>query len=631
MTKLSNVKGRITYISSHAKQENLYAVYETTERKFWRELAKCNQEEFAKSGTEGKCIEARELIIALPESFTEYQPDRLLQLFTNHFKQNYGAECIAALHHNKRKTNYHIHLIFAERRLLDEPIIKTASRNMFYDENGKHVRTKKEILGEDGEIREGCSIVKKGEVYEKKLFTVKDERFKSNSFLDEVKRSYTDLINLYMKDENQKLQVFQRGSVYLATKKIGKCNPKASEIEANNRKRQEWNRAVDMALISGIPEPQIMEVKQKRISEPIKSAISRKGRKPNLFAKVVTMAIEALELMIESVLVKKYKESLEQKEELQKTDVSEMRTVMPETGRTEAEINEPVERLPEPKQPEMTRMASKYPRFYKIYNELEQQNNAIYKKEKQRSAKKKELSEIKGWFKGRKKKELQEEIDDLTSQIRNMKDYLPKIVQKVGYRNVQEFLKDFKTAKPEYSQYQKAIAQWKQETGKEPEPQPHGVREKLAANRKNRKINSIPIVRIKTGEQDRRTIMEKHIMGENGISYTLGEDGLYYPDLYLPEETEYPIGKYGMLRRTYLKGHRKGLYLELVLAGKLNEHLHQIDEECHQMMDRLVEQMKEEQGVTEELKMQDQMAWVGRMNNIWACAEEIVLHEIIVN
>ena len=79
---------------------------------------------------------------------------------------------------------------------------------------------------------------------------------------------------------------------------------------------------------------------------------------------------------------------------------------------------------------------------------------------------------------------MQEEIDDLTSQIRNMKDYLPKIVQKVGYRSVQEFLKDFKTAKSEYSQYQKAIAQWQQETGKEPEPQPHGVRVKLAANRK---------------------------------------------------------------------------------------------------------------------------------------------------
>ena len=123
--------------------------------------------------------------------------------------------------------------------------------------------------------------------------------------------------------------------------------------------------------------------------------------------------------------------------------------------------------------------------------------------------------------------------------------------------------------------------------------------------------------------------MEKHIMGENGISYTLGEDGLYYPDLYLPEETEYPIGKYGMLRRTYLKGHRKGLYLELVLAGKLNEHLHQIDEECHQMMDRLVEQMKASEGVTEELKATDQMAWLGAMNSIRNRAEEIIINELI--
>ena len=145
----------------------------------------------------------------------------------------------------------------------------------------------------------------------------------------------------------------------------------------------------------------------------------------------------------------------------------------------------------------------------------------------------------------------------------------------------------------------------------------------------NRKIYSTLANRIKTREHGRRTIMEKHIMGENGISYTLGEDGLYYPDLYLPEETDYPIGKYGMLRKTYLKEHRKGLYLELVLAGKLNEHLHQVDEECKQMMDRLGAQLKERQGVTEELQMQNQMAWVGRMNNIRACAEEIILKKIV--
>ena len=112
MSKLPDVRGRITYISSHAKQENLYAVYETTDRHYWTELAKCSQQEFQRSGTEGKCIEAREFIIALPESFPDlYEPDKLLQLFTDRFKEKYGVECVSALHHNKRKTNYHIHQI----------------------------------------------------------------------------------------------------------------------------------------------------------------------------------------------------------------------------------------------------------------------------------------------------------------------------------------------------------------------------------------------------------------------------------------------------------------------------------------------------------------------------------------
>ena len=74
--------------------------------------------------------------------------------------------------------------------------------------------------------------------------------------------------------------------------------------------------------------------------------------------------------------------------------------------------------------------------------------------------------------------ELQEKIDDMASQIRNMKDYLPKIVQKVGYRSVQEFLKDFKVSKIEYNQYRTALEKWKKETGKEPVA--HGIRAKLA-------------------------------------------------------------------------------------------------------------------------------------------------------
>ena len=124
-------------------------------------------------------------------------------------------------------------------------------------------------------------------------------------------------------------------------------------------------------------------------------------------------------------------------------------------------------------------------------------------------------------------------------------------------------------------------------------------------------------------------VLEKHIIGENGISYTLGEDGLYYPDLQLPEGTHYEIGRYGRMRAEYLKENHRALYLELLLDGNLNEYLHQMDEECYQMMERLVEQMKAKHGVTEQLKSENQMQWVGMMNNIRQCAEEVVLRDIV--
>lgn len=111
MSKLPNVKGRISYITSHAKQENLYATYRTADNTFWKNLARESQQEFQRSGTTGKCIEARELIIALPEIYTTFDPQQVLEEFTDKFRQQYGVECVSALHHNKRKTNYHIHLI----------------------------------------------------------------------------------------------------------------------------------------------------------------------------------------------------------------------------------------------------------------------------------------------------------------------------------------------------------------------------------------------------------------------------------------------------------------------------------------------------------------------------------------
>lgn len=123
--------------------------------------------------------------------------------------------------------------------------------------------------------------------------------------------------------------------------------------------------------------------------------------------------------------------------------------------------------------------------------------------------------------------------------------------------------------------------------------------------------------------------LEKVIV-ENGITYVLGEDDIYYPDLQLPEGTNYNIGKFGHMRCEYLKEFKHGYYMELLLDGRLNEYLHDIDEECHEMLDRIVEQMKVKQGVTEQLKAENQMLWVGKMNNIIACAEEIVVREVVL-
>ena len=262
----------------------------TAGHSFWSNLARESQQEFKRSSAEGKCIEARELIIALPEAYTQYEPQRVLEDFTEEFRRRYDVECVSALHHNKRKTNYHIHLIFSERRLLAEPEVKIAARSVFFDETGKRVRTKKEITGADGQIRKGCTVIPKGGVYEQHLFTVKDGRFKSEPFLEEVKRNYTALINRHIADPEQHLRVFNPDSIYLPTKKIGKNNPKAAEMEADNAARQEWNRTADMALLSGIEEAKILEIKRTEIHEKPSQSIKSQGWLPNLFRSIVNKA-----------------------------------------------------------------------------------------------------------------------------------------------------------------------------------------------------------------------------------------------------------------------------------------------------------------------------------------------------
>ena len=122
--------------------------------------------------------------------------------------------------------------------------------------------------------------------------------------------------------------------------------------------------------------------------------------------------------------------------------------------------------------------------------------------------------------------------------------------------------------------------------------------------------------------------MKKQIYDEkNGLSYTLYGD-YYLPNLEIAEE-EPTYGKYEIMRKQFLKEYRSARYQYLVLTGKLTEHLNQVDKETREKVEMLMEQMVEQWGVTEELKMHEQMEWVRRKDNIQAIAEEIALKEII--
>lgn len=122
--------------------------------------------------------------------------------------------------------------------------------------------------------------------------------------------------------------------------------------------------------------------------------------------------------------------------------------------------------------------------------------------------------------------------------------------------------------------------------------------------------------------------MKKHITDQqNGLEYELVGD--YYIVAGDDEPPARPIGIWGAQRRDYLKQHRQSLYYELLFSGKLNDHLADIEEQAQDMMWNLTEQMKKTEGITEQLKKQDQMQWVREMNNLRNRVQEIVSHELI--
>lgn len=220
--KLTNVKGRIKYITNKDKQENIVDYFNTADNEFWKMLARENQQRHKEVKAGGKCCEARELIIGIPQNATI-----TAKQICDNFKNKYGVECSCAIHQNNKKgvVNRHCHLIFSERMKLDVPEIveeKRAARTYYYNEKGKKCKK-----------AEAIKTVKKGAIIQKgstRYFSDKNEHFKTQKFVYECKEIF--LKNLLQIDWSLRAE---KQNKELSEKHIGKNNPNAEYIKQNNK------------------------------------------------------------------------------------------------------------------------------------------------------------------------------------------------------------------------------------------------------------------------------------------------------------------------------------------------------------------------------------------------------------
>ena len=320
----------------------------------------------------------------------------------------------------------------------------------------------------NGQVRKGCTVIKKGEVYESHLFTTKDERFKTEAFIAEAKEVYTELINSHISDPEQRLKVFDKNSVYLPTKKIGKNNPKAAEIEADNAARQEWNRTADLALVSGIEEAKILEIKQTEIHDKVGQSIRENGWLPNLFRNIVGKAKEFLQAIIRE-------KDMPPKPVLD-MDMDEFRTMQ------------------------------------NLMIKVQKQAKAIKKiQEVTLPNLRQQLAETTGIFKGKERKALEKQIQQTETELAEKLDKIPDILKDDGYPDVQAFMKTYRKAEAIVIQYNQDLAEWEQavKNGQKPAEKQHrpperqSVRNRLRQLQEDGKQNSQPKQRKKSQDRER--------------------------------------------------------------------------------------------------------------------------------
>ena len=272
-TPLPNVRGRVNYISSEKKQENLVAVFSSTnDPTFWKDLANHCQEQ-AKFSKSGKACEGREFMVALANEISDIKDGQeLAKDISEVLKELTGTENTVAIHWNKEKNNFHAHVVVAENPEVN--IIKRGAvltKNTYYNSEGQR-SNKRDCIDADGELLPGCIFVPKGSCKEEIIrFGAKNEVLSSKRFLRTVKQHLADLQNDYLQE--QRFELFKDDGLHIPQQHIGNrvTDEIEREIRAKNAVISHFNNQVDEILITA---KKVSETSFLNITEQLKKARS---------------------------------------------------------------------------------------------------------------------------------------------------------------------------------------------------------------------------------------------------------------------------------------------------------------------------------------------------------------------
>ena len=307
-TVLRSVGGRIHYITSPKRQEHLLGAYDGAEHllggRYWSTLAEESQRSFVRHGELHKdAVEGRELILKLSNALLDIQrPDEICRLIAESFEAKYHRPVIVALHYNKAESNLHAHIIFAEREILPEPEVKIAPRNLFYDEDGKRQYKKAKVLDDNGQLRPGCRIVAKGEVYERRSFGPAAPEFAMKTWMNNMKETWAlPLLNGPLHGDME-YKLFDPSTGKLPQQHVGKnLQPgQAAAVREYNEMVREYNNRVDSGEIS---REDALMVRDRVVHAPRKAAALQQALED-----LPAQEVDADQAVV--VLVKRYSETL---------------------------------------------------------------------------------------------------------------------------------------------------------------------------------------------------------------------------------------------------------------------------------------------------------------------------------